>query len=125
MKTLLSFSLVGSIGFVIDLCVLLMLSSVLGPHFARPLSFMCAVSATYVLNKKITFRHTGTSKFWTYLGGQTTGFLLNFAVYEMVLLWLNTAYNLYAAFFMGSIAGLIFNFLHAKYRVFKHEKTPE
>lgn len=122
MKTLLSFSLVGSLGFAIDLSVLVILSSYLGPHISRPLSFICAVSVTFIFNKRITFRQSRPPSFLLYLAGQSTGFLINFAVYEMVLLLLSATYDLYVAFVMGSLAGLIFNFLHAKYRVFRHEK---
>ena len=126
----LRFCIVGTIGFVVDYGALMALTRLAGtdPWSGRLVSFLVAASATWVLNRRYTFRVRGRARAdqpltreWTsYVGYAAVGGAINYAAYTA---WLwgadRTALNLLVGVALGSIAGLAFNFVSSKYLVFR------
>ena len=54
-REFLSFAVVGTIGFVVDLGVLYVVAPTLGWYGGRVLSFLAAASVTWALNRRFTF----------------------------------------------------------------------
>ena len=117
MKQLFYYSLVSSVGFVIDLSVFIVACQWLHIYPSRLLAFLVAVVFTYEINARVTFTQFG--KRWLYVLGQCKGFLINFALFAWVShLLRDLAYGDYLAFMVGSTAALLFNFFFARKFVF-------
>lgn len=91
MKKPLSFLLVGGIGFVIDAAVLVLLLHVtpLDPFSARLVSVAVALSATWMLNRHITFGPSERAlvvEGARYGGVGTATSLVNYTAYSALLL---------------------------------------
>jgi putative flippase GtrA len=119
------FGVVGMLGFGVDGGVLYaLIQSGSGPYLARMVSFPLAVSVTWYLNQNWTFAvgNNGTSKGKQYAGYfavQITGALTNYACYVAVLQFIEaTALAVVLALAIGSVLGLIVNFLGARLLVF-------
>ena len=128
-RQLVRFVFVGGIGFVVDTGVLyLMLSLGLGYFAGRAVSFLCAVWATWQLNRRVTFAAPQTQSPWVewlrYLAAMSVGGGVNYAVYSGVVSMLRPAPWLpILAVGAGSAAGLLVNFATAKWWVFKHARS--
>jgi putative flippase GtrA len=123
-REFLSFAVVGAVGFVVDVAVLYLLAPLLGWYGARVLSFLAAATATWVLNRRYTFngRNTNASVLREYLGYLVTmlgGAVVNYGAYVLVLHWVSGAWAPAAGVALGSCAGLVVNFLSARYLVFR------
>jgi len=118
-QRLLWFCVVGAIGYLVDVAVLLTTRDYLGVYGARLLSFMAAATATWVLNRRLTFsgRHAGVglwAEYLRYLGLMVFGGAVNYAVYSLLAWQLPHSALLLAAYVgAGSVAGLVVNFLSA------------
>jgi putative flippase GtrA len=122
---LLRFGVGGVVGFLVDSGVLYALMAVgLGPYAARVPSFLCAATATWLINRYWTFADRRSlrrgSEWGRYVVAMIAGGVLNYAVYavlvghsEVVRTWpvLGVA--------AGSLAGMVLNFLSSWFLVFK------
>jgi putative flippase GtrA len=126
---LVSFAVVGGIGFLVDAAVLTLMVNGLGwgPYSARLLSFAVAVTVTWYLNRRWTFAsHASVRKkaeYARYFTVQSAGALLNLGIYGLCL----ETYPLMAAYpvlalAIGSAVALFFNFFAAKYLVFTQRR---
>ena len=125
-KEFLSFAVVGAIGFVVDLGALYLLAPHLGWYGGRVASFIAAATATWLLNRYVTFRArpSGTSvarEYAHYMLTMLGGALVNYAAYALTLHWAGGAASWVPALgvAVGSCAGLSVNFLSARYLVFR------
>jgi putative flippase GtrA len=123
-REFLSFAVVGAIGFVVDVAVLYLAAPLLGWYGARVLSFLAAATATWVLNRRYTFseRNAGNSVLREYLGYMVTmlgGAVVNYGAYVLVLHGFSGPWAPAAGVALGSCAGLVVNFLSARYLVFR------
>lgn len=131
MIRLLRFGIGGVLGFLVDSGVLYaLLTTGLGPYAARVPSFLCAATATWLVNRYWTFadrRGAGRGGEWgRYVVAMIAGGVLNYAVYaaliahsDLVRAWpvLGVA--------AGSIAGMVLNFLSSYFLVFRgQQKSP-
>jgi putative flippase GtrA len=121
----LRFSAVGVVGFLIDAGVLQMLLVLgQGPYLGRLASFLAAATGTWLLNRRYTFRATTTRALhreWLhYLALMVVGGAVNYGVYAacLVTLPLVRAYPVIGVA-VGSCAGLVVNFLSARFLVFR------
>ncbi|WP_420792920.1 GtrA family protein [Lentisphaera marina] len=115
------FIIVGAIGFLIDATILQIFLKFLGPYYARLLSFFIAVLGTWSLNRLYVFKKKKNTRneACAYLSVQSTGFVINLAIYSFFI------YKELLPFFalaIASASALIWNFLGAKYLVFKEGK---
>jgi putative flippase GtrA len=121
-RQFLSFAVVGAIGFVVDVAVLYLMAPLLGWYGARVLSFLAAATATWALNRRYTFRRSEASVLREYLGYLVTmlgGAVVNYGAYVLVLHWATGPWAPAAGVALGSCAGLVVNFLSARYLVFR------
>lgn len=124
-RQFLRFAAIGVLGFAVDVGVLYLAAPVLGWYGARVLSFVAAASATWALNRRLTFAADarGAAMGREYLGYLLTmlgGALVNYTVYVLTLHWLAGPWwvpGLGVA--LGSIAGLGVNFLAVRHLVFR------
>lgn len=123
----LMFAVVGTLGFFVDAAMLLFAHHVLGANLytGRLLSFLAAATFTWQLNRKVTFRGSGTSdtalKQWLkFLSTNAVGGLVNLGVYAVLIARMPFAreHPVFAVA-CGSIAGLFFNFVATRIVVFR------
>ena len=125
LKELFLFGLVGLVGFLVDAGVLYLLKSTLGLYFGRLVSFVCAVFATWVLNRLLTFRHrfSGLSlkhEFGRYFVMMLGGGLVNYLSYALLVYSVEAIANQPIwGVAVGSLAGMMVNYLLAKFFVFQ------
>ncbi|WP_211471083.1 GtrA family protein [Collimonas humicola] len=126
-REFLIFGIVGTAGFLVDAGVLYLLKGWLGLYWARVPSFICAATATWLLNRRFTFRNrvSGMSmaqEYARYFGLMLGGGVVNYLVYAIALSLLPAgAYRPLASVALGSIAGMFVNYCSARYFVFRRK----
>ena len=136
LPALLRFGLVGVVGLLVDLAVLYVAASGLGWYGARLLSFWAAASATWWLNRRYTFASATASgvqsplsvgrQYLRYLLSMTLGGSVNYLTYATVIAWWTLPAAPALGVALGSCTGLVFNFVAAKYFIFRPPaQTPE
>lgn len=113
------FAVVGTVGFLVDTAVLLTLARLLAvpPVPARVVSFLCAATATYLLNRRFTFRAAASSKgrWMHYVCLAALGAMINIGVYRA---WIASgsqdAAQLVIGSALGSLAAMFFNFFTSR-----------
>lgn len=118
------FTLVGAAGFVVDASVLLLLTHAAGVdiYVARLLSWVTAATATWWLNRTLTFRdrRAGLLRQWLmFLAANSGGGLINLGVSSALIAARLTPV---AAVACGALAGLLWNFLASRRFVFGRPK---
>lgn len=123
-RTFLSFSFVGGIGFIVDAGILWVLTAHYGVDsiVARIPSFLCAVTATWLLNSWLTFKSMifSWSRWFSYTSANGLGFLINFSIYA--LLSTNFSLSPMLSVAIASIIALAVNFILSSKWVFKHTR---
>lgn len=119
------FALVGTVGFVVDLSALQLSLHVLGldVYVGRGLSYLCAASSTWIMNRYFTFAAERTAGLWRewgrFLMSNAAGGAVNLSVYAaMVSSGLPIVSAPWLALAAGSLAGLFFNFFASRKFVF-------
>jgi putative flippase GtrA len=119
------FVVAGTVGFVVDAGVLqIALALGAGPYLGRLISFFCAVYGTWQINRRWTFpgERTGSawSEWWRYVYAMIFGGLLNLATYVIVIHTIDAgAWTPLLGVAIGSIVGMVANFLTSKLWVFR------
>nr|WP_281389327.1 GtrA family protein [Parapusillimonas granuli] len=119
------FGVAGTVGFMVDTAVLYALQGIMGPFYARALSFLAAVLATWLINRNLAFRGRASalsrkSEFLSYLVLMLAGGLVNYGVYSALVLWQPVVrQHLVLGVAAGSLAGMSVNFLTARYLLFR------
>jgi putative flippase GtrA len=128
-REFLFFAAAGVAGLGVDVGVLYLAAPVLGWYLARVLSFAAAATATWALNRRYAFgaRHSEVSLAREYLGYLLTmlgGAFVNYGVYVLVLHAFTGPWVPAAGVALGSLAGLVLNFLSARHLIFKSRRNP-
>ncbi|CAN7418948.1 GtrA family protein [Pseudorhodoferax sp. LjRoot39] len=126
------FCVVGAIGFVVDVATLYALSDTLGWYAARLISFLCAATATWALNRRLTFTgrdpHASAPavlrEYLRYLASMLGGGVVNYLVYLGALHGLRGDHAPAVGVALGSAGGLVVNYLLARHLVFRHKQNP-
>jgi len=120
------FVVAGAIGFVVDAGVLqLALGLGAGPYLGRLLSFFSAVFTTWQINRRFTFSRgervqSTWREWWRYVYAMIFGGLLNLAAYVVVIHTIDAgAWTPVLGVAIGSIVGMVANFLTSKLWVFR------
>lgn len=130
LRELLLFGLVGVIGFIVDSGVLYLLKSSLGLYYGRLFSFLSAVLTTWILNRHLTFsqRASGMTlfqEFSRYLGLMLGGGIVNYVSYALLVYFVEfVARQPVWGVAVGSCAGMMVNYLLARFFIFRGRKTP-
>lgn len=128
MQKLATFALVGALGFLVDVAVLYLLISSLGAFAARLVSFVCAVLATWLLNRKFTFKErpadlSPLAEFFAYFGLMLGGGALNYGVYAaLILIFTQVKQHPVLGVALGSVAGMAFNFMSSHWLLYKDRR---
>ena len=120
---------VGGIGFVVDAAIfqtLIWLDA--GPIAARVVSTSIAITATWYLNRRHTFKTAGISprgpEYLRYWIVQSVGTAISFGVFLVVLdVWSAARDIPILALIAGAAAALVFNFLGARYWAYSTESS--
>ena len=129
-KQFLLFCAVGVAGLAVDIGVLYTLAPELNWYLARLVSFVCAATATWALNRKFTFE-AQEAKCWSavarqylgYLSAMVVGGAINYACYVVVMAMFSGPFVAAAGVAVGSVAGLLANFTLARQAVFRRART--
>ncbi|NIF24183.1 MULTISPECIES: GtrA family protein [Pantoea] len=119
------FGVVGVVGFVVDTGVLYLLKGALGLYYARVISFICAVIATWLLNRAFTFAQAQVSQrrskeFLLYFLFMCLGGVINIGCYMIVINYFSLAHSWpVIAVAVGSIAGMFSNFFMSRTFIYK------
>lgn len=126
LREFIAFCGVGTIGFIVDAGLIQLLAGAWkwDPYLARILTYLCAATVTWSLNRSITFRHAKgadwRSQWSRYVVVNAVGAGINYLAFAATLLVSQTAHSYPAlAVAVGSIVGLAFNFTLSKAVVFK------
>lgn len=124
-RQFLGFSLVGVAAFLVDSAVLYAALPLFANRFAaaRVVSWLCAVSFTWGLNYQWTFRYRARSlplNWLKYVLANLLGGIVNYGVSlaSVALSPLARTHPIIAVA-LGSVAGLLFNFVSSKALVFR------
>jgi putative flippase GtrA len=124
-RELVRFVIAGVFGFVVDAGTLyIALAAGLGYFAGRALSFLCAVWATWQINRRYTFisdrSESAWVEWWRYLAAMSAGGVVNYGAYSATVLTLKGLPFLpIVAVAVGSLAGMVVNFATAKLWVFR------
>jgi putative flippase GtrA len=124
----LRFALVGVAGFLVDASVVAVLIRVfaIGPYQARIGSYLFAVTTTWWLNRRFTFRSTSppARELAAFALTNALGALVNLSVYAAIIAWCGSlGWIPVAAVAVGSLMGLCINFLLSSKIVFSARAT--
>jgi putative flippase GtrA len=121
-----SFAIIGALGFGVDAGVFALLLELhdwpVAP--ARAISVLCAVTATWLLNRRITFRRSAgrdrLAEYIRYAAGQLGGLTINVGTFALCLATgAEMIRQPIIALTIGSLAALAFNFIVARRLVFR------
>ncbi|MFL9952503.1 GtrA family protein [Paraburkholderia nemoris] len=126
LREIFAFGVVGTIGFVVDTAVLYLLKGHFGLFYGRATSFVCAVFATWLINRTWTFKDKRSSldvkyEFAVYLLLMLIGGAVNYSAYAFTV-----SKHPFAAAHpiigvaIGSIAGMFVNLMTSRMILFKH-----
>jgi len=119
---LIKFAFVGGIGFIVDALALHLLVNQFGLIGARVISFLVAVTVTWLLNRSITFSpsHRTKRKEWlVYTLANSFGALINFGCYAFLVTQFQPFHNQpVSALAIASLIAMIFNYMASKLLVF-------
>ena len=125
-RQLLSFSVVGAIGFVVDAAALYVAMHVLGAglYAGRLLSYLCAATSTWALNRCYTFRAQRSpdrfAEWGRFMAANAVGGLVNYTTYALlVATWKVATAHPVLGVAAGSVAGLAINFFLSRRVVFR------
>jgi putative flippase GtrA len=124
MKQFLQFAFAGTIGFVVDAGVLLIVHQWLGAYYGRLASFACAVLTTWLINRSLTFRNQISNQplhheFSRYFLTTLVGGAVNVACYSLMVYGLALSVRaLPLAVAVGSLAGMVVNYWLSRSFVF-------
>jgi len=129
-KQFLSFSVIGAIGFAVDVAVLYLMRHLgLDLYSARVISFIAAASVTWLGNRVYTFKSQPgrnknlTGEWATYLLAMTQGGLANYATYALLITYIPFfSWHIWLAVACGTGAGLLINFVLARRVLFKETR---
>jgi putative flippase GtrA len=121
------FCVAGVIGFVVDAGLVQWLVAGPGfdPYLSRVASFLCALTATWLFNRRYTFVPRRDEPLWRewsrYFVAMLGGFAVNYGVYAAMVyaLPLVRAWPVLGVA-AGSVAGLVVNYASSRWWVFRH-----
>ncbi len=129
LRQFITFGIVGAAGFLVDAGVLqcaLILG--LGLYAGRIVSYLAAATATWILNRRYTFKGSsggGAFSEWArFVVSQLSGAAVNLSVYGVLVYFSPLAAKWpVIGVAAGSMAGLLINFIAARAYAFKHRET--
>ncbi|HGY9579326.1 TPA: GtrA family protein [Vibrio harveyi] len=126
MSRLLTFAMVGGVGFIVDTLIFMVLFQWAGVELmiARGLAFCVAATTTWLGNRCLTFSQSTKDRAFNqwqkFMLSASISALPNFAVFKVTTLLLGTqGATVYIALVMGILAGMVSNYLLSMHWVFQ------
>ncbi|EOU3283825.1 GtrA family protein [Vibrio harveyi] len=126
MSRLLTFAMVGGVGFIVDTLIFMVLFQWAGVELmiARGLAFCVAATTTWLGNRCLTFSESTKDRAFNqwqkFMLSASISALPNFAVFKVTTLLLGTqGTTVYIALVMGILAGMVSNYLLSMHWVFQ------
>ncbi|MGR5124337.1 GtrA family protein [Vibrio harveyi] len=126
MSRLLTFAMVGGVGFIVDTLIFMVLFQWAGVELmiARGLAFCVAATTTWLGNRCLTFSESTKDRAFNqwqkFMLSASISALPNFAVFKVTTLLLGTqGTTVYIALVMGILAGMMSNYLLSMHWVFQ------
>ncbi len=124
LRQALTFGAVGVVGYVVDASILFAVTPALGAYAGRVVSYLCAATTTFALNRRLTFGvrgRAGLIRQWAaFVIANLAGGAVNFAVYAALIAAAPAPLdNPWLAVAAGSLAGMALNFTLSKRVVFR------
>ncbi|EKO3851380.1 GtrA family protein [Vibrio harveyi] len=126
MSRLLTFAMVGGVGFIVDTLIFMVLFQWAGVELmmARGLAFCVAATTTWLGNRCLTFSQSTKDRAFNqwqkFMLSASISALPNFAVFKVTTLLLGTqGTTVYIALVMGVLAGMVSNYLLSMHWVFQ------
>ncbi|HDM8202031.1 GtrA family protein [Vibrio sp. Y29_XK_CS5] len=126
MSRLLTFAMVGGVGFIVDTLIFMVLFQWAGVELmmARGLAFCVAATTTWLGNRCLTFSQSAKDRAFNqwqkFMLSASISALPNFAVFKVTTLLLGTqGTTVYIALVMGILAGMVSNYLLSMHWVFQ------
>ncbi|CAK6714910.1 GtrA family protein [Vibrio harveyi] len=126
MSRLLTFAMVGGVGFIVDTLIFMVLFQWAGVELmmARGLAFCVAATTTWLGNRCLTFSQSTKDRAFNqwqkFMLSASISALPNFAVFKVTTLLLGTqGTTVYIALVMGILAGMVSNYLLSMHWVFQ------
>ncbi|MCG9550407.1 GtrA family protein [Vibrio harveyi] len=126
MSRLLTFAMVGGVGFIVDTLIFMVLFQWAGVELmmARGLAFCIAATTTWLGNRCLTFSQSTKDRAFNqwqkFMLSASISALPNFAVFKVTTLLLGTqGTTVYIALVMGILAGMVSNYLLSMHWVFQ------
>ncbi|MHC0518518.1 GtrA family protein [Vibrio harveyi] len=126
MSRLLTFAMVGGVGFIVDTLIFMVLFQWAGVELmiARGLAFCVAATTTWLGNRCLTFSQSTKDRAFNqwqkFMLSASISALPNFAVFKVTTLLLGTqGTTVYIALVMGILAGMVSNYLLSVHWVFQ------
>ncbi|MFZ3438387.1 GtrA family protein [Vibrio harveyi] len=126
MIRLLTFAMVGGVGFIVDTLIFMVLFQWAGVELmiARGLAFCVAATTTWLGNRCLTFSQSTKDRAFNqwqkFMLSASISALPNFAVFKVTTLLLGTqGTTVYIALVMGILAGMVSNYLLSMHWVFQ------
>lgn len=119
------FAISGVFGFVVDTAVLYALAPLMGPFYARIVSFLAAVFTTWLVNRALAFRNRTSelskkSEFARYLMLMLIGGVINYAAYSALVVYSPLVrHYLVLGVAAGSLAGMVVNYLSSRFLIYR------
>jgi len=124
-RQLFFFGLSGVAGYIVDASITVALKPHLGVYLARIPAFMAAATATWLINRNITFgketsKHTSILKEYAhYLSLMLFGMAVNYGAYALsITLMPDIPHAVLICVAIGSLAGMVVNFFTSKKFIF-------
>ena len=123
----LRFALVGAAGFFVDVAALYASFALgAGVYTGRVISYLCAATFTWGVNRRFTFASEAPPSFGEWLRfmlANASGGLVNYGTYAALVFWGSGLLGHPAlAVACGSVAGLVVNYLASSHFVFTEQK---
>ena len=120
------FCVAGTIGFVVDAGIVQALVRGAGfdPYASRVVSFLCAMTATWIFNRRYTFAHAAGESLWhewlRYGLAMLGGFVVNYGTYAL-LVWRYPLVREWPVIGVaaGAVVGLAVNYASSRFWVFR------
>jgi putative flippase GtrA len=120
------FCVAGVIGFLVDAGIVqaLVAGGGFDPYASRIVSFLCALTATWLFNRRYTFTPRRDENLWRewlrYAFAMLGGFIANYATYALMVYTLPLVREWpVIGVAAGSVAGLAVNYVSSKFWVYR------
>ena len=120
------FGCVGVVGMAADALVLWLMLDFAGldPYSGRAVSYVCAATVTWALNRAFTFKGQGSGSLvrqWAkFVFANLSGFAANYGTYAFCITFVSLMHeHKLLALIPASLAGMVFNFVASKKLVFR------